>query len=79
MRKISIILSIAIFTAALYSCKGAGGDYPGDVYAPDMYYSRAYETYGYNYSKTYYDSLKQRGINYIGIPVPGTIARGEVC
>jgi mono/diheme cytochrome c family protein len=77
MRKISIIISMAIFTAVLYSCKGAGGDYPGDAYAPDMYYSRAYETYAYN-SKDSYDSLKARGIHYNAMPVPGTVARGEV-
>jgi mono/diheme cytochrome c family protein len=77
MRKISIILGMAIFTAVLYSCKGAGGNYPGDAYAPDMYYSRAYETYAYN-SKDSYDSLRKRGINYTAMPVPGTVARGEV-
>lgn len=68
---------MAIFTAVLYSCKGAGGDYPGDAYAPDMYYSRAYETYAYN-SKDSYDSLKAKGIHYNAMPVPGTVARGEV-
>ena len=78
MRKISIILSMAIFTAVLYSCKGAGENYPGDAYAPDMYYSRAYETYGYNNSEVYIDSLRKRGINYTATPVPGTVARGEV-
>ena len=76
MRKILIILSIATFGVALFSCKGAGGDYPGDAYAPDMYYSRAYETYGYN-SNDAYNSLKERGITYNSLPVPGTIARGE--
>jgi mono/diheme cytochrome c family protein len=77
MRKIPIILGMAIFTAVLYSCKGAGGDYPGDAYAPDMYYSRAYETYAYN-SKDSYDSLKASGAHYNAMPVPGTVARGEV-
>ena len=76
MRKFLIILSIATFSAALFSCKGAGGEYPGDAYAPDMYYSRAYETYGYN-SNDAYHNLKERGITYNSMPVPGTIARGE--
>lgn len=76
MRKFLIILSIATFSAALYSCKSAGGDYPGDAYAPDMYYSRAFETYGYN-SNGAYDSLKKRGITYTSMPVPGTVARDE--
>jgi mono/diheme cytochrome c family protein len=61
----------------LYSCKGAGGDYPGDAYAPDMYYSRAYETYAYN-SNDSYDSLKASGAHYNAMPVPGTVARGEI-
>ena len=76
MRKILSILSIATLSTALFSCKGAGGEYPGDAYAPDMYYSRAYETYGYN-SNDSYDGLRERGITYNSMPVPGTIARGE--
>lgn len=46
-------------------------DVPEGEYMPDMGYSRAYETYadhGY---------LKDRGINYTAMPVPGTIKRGE--
>jgi mono/diheme cytochrome c family protein len=43
-----------------------------------MYYSRAYETYGYNDVHGEYDSLKRRGILYNGMPVPGTVARGEM-
>jgi mono/diheme cytochrome c family protein len=76
MRKFLIILSIATFGTTLFSCKGAGGDYPGDAYAPDMYYSRAFETYGYN-SNEAYKNLKERGIFYNATPVPGTIARGD--
>jgi mono/diheme cytochrome c family protein len=76
MKKFLIILSIATFSAALFSCKGAGGEYAGDAYAPDMYYSRAYETYGYN-SNDAYNNLRERGITYNSMPVPGTIARGE--
>ena len=76
MRKFLIIAGVATFSTAILSCTGAKGDYPGDAYAPDMYYSRAYETYGYN-SNDSYNSLKERGINYNSMPVPGTIARGE--
>jgi mono/diheme cytochrome c family protein len=57
---------------------GAHGDNPGRAYMPDMYYSRAYETYGYNDVNGEYDSLAKRGINYTGMPVPGTIARGDM-
>ena len=45
---------------------------------PDMYYSRAYEAYGYNNVNGERDSLRKRGINYTGMPVPGTVARGEM-
>src|SRR5688572_14716075 len=76
MRKFLIIAGVATFSTAILSCTGAKGDYPGDAYAPDMYYSRAYETYGYN-SNDAYNSLKERGILYNSLPVPGTIARGE--
>lgn len=76
MRKFLIIACIATFSIALFSCKGAGGEYPGDAYAPDMYYSRAYETYAYN-SNDAYKNLKERGIFYNSMPVPGTVARGE--
>jgi mono/diheme cytochrome c family protein len=76
MRKLLIIIGMVVFGTAIFSCTGAKGDYPGDAYAPDMYYSRAYETYGYN-SNDAYNSLKERGIHYNSLPVPGTIARGE--
>lgn len=44
----------------------------GSIYMPDMAYSRAVETY--------YDpeELKNAGITYTGVPVPGTVARGAV-
>lgn len=42
-----------------------------------MYYSRAYEAYGYNNVSGEYDTLRARNILYNGLPVPGTVARGE--
>lgn len=45
---------------------------PGRAYMPDMYYSRAYETYSTNP-----EELQKKGIHYTGMPVPGTIARGD--
>jgi mono/diheme cytochrome c family protein len=77
MKKIFVIGGFAL-SAFIISCTGAKGDYPGDTYAPDMWYSRAYESYGYNYTDRYYAELKQRGINYNAMPVTGTVARGEV-
>src|SRR6187551_273523 len=75
-----ILIAAGIFTLALgfVSCGGAHGDDPGHAYMPDMYYSRAYEAYGYNNVEGEYDSLRQRGIYYNGLPVPGTVARGEI-
>jgi mono/diheme cytochrome c family protein len=61
----------------LVSCRGAGGDDPGTSYMPDMYYSRAYETYGYNDVGGEMDTLKARGITYTSLPVPGTVARDD--
>jgi len=63
---------------AYTGCGGAKGDDPGRSYMPDMYYSRAYEAYGYNNVFGEHDSLRARGINYSAMPVPGTVARGEM-
>ena len=46
-------------------------NHTGRVYMPDMAYSRAYETYGST------ENLKEKGIFYNGLPVTGTIARGD--
>jgi mono/diheme cytochrome c family protein len=75
--KRSIIFALVVLSAIAMSCGGAKGDDPGHSYMPDMYYSRAYETYGYNDVGGEYDSLRNRGIRYTGMPVPGTIARGD--
>lgn len=44
----------------------------GRAYMPDMYYSRAYETYAST------EKLQQQGINYTAMPVAGTIARNDM-
>ena len=44
----------------------------GRAYMPDMYYSRAYETYAST------DALKNEGVNYNSMPVAGTMARGDM-
>lgn len=76
MKKFLIITGFIGIVTGFASC-GAGGNDPGHAYMPDMYYSRAYETYGYNNVGGERDTLKNRGIFYSGLPVPGTIARGE--
>jgi len=45
---------------------------PGRTYMPDMVYSRAYETYAST------ENLQKKGIHYTGLPVAGTIARGDM-
>jgi mono/diheme cytochrome c family protein len=69
MKKLSVILFI-LFALAIVSCSDVRRS-RGREYMPDMAYSRAYETY------SPHDNLKQRGINYTALPVPGTVKRGE--
>jgi mono/diheme cytochrome c family protein len=77
MKKLFIAAGSLILVSGFAGCGGAHGDNPGHAYMPDMYYSRAYETYGYNDVGGEFDSLSKRGIFYNGLPVSGTIARGE--
>ena len=44
---------------------------PGRAYMPDMAYSRAYETYAST------EALQKKRVHYTGMPVEGTIARGD--
>lgn len=76
MKKLAILTGIFAGVISLVGCGGAHGDDPGRAYMPDMYYSRAYEAYGYNNQKEDHD-LKSRGAYFNGMPVIGTVARGE--
>jgi mono/diheme cytochrome c family protein len=78
MKRIAIASGIFFLAFGFISCGGAHGDDPGHAYMPDMYYSRAYETYGYNDVGGEFDSLKSRRIFYNGMPVEGTVARGDM-
>lgn len=75
-KKITLIGILA--AAVLFSC----GDkkQPGKVYMPDMAYSRAYETYAKRDSGFTMDESQAGGnsIYYNGMPVSGTIKRGEM-
>jgi mono/diheme cytochrome c family protein len=77
MKKLVIAAGFLALGTGLISCSEAHGDDPGRSYMPDMYYSRAYETYGYNDVHGEYDSLAKRGITYTALPVAGTVARGD--
>jgi mono/diheme cytochrome c family protein len=80
MKKLLIAAGSLALGFGFTGCDGAEGNDPGSSYAPDMYYSRAVETYGYNNITEHgiYDHLAQKGIHYNGLPVPGTVARGDM-
>src|SRR5438309_7763067 len=78
MKKLFIASGFLSLGLGLIGCGGAHGDDPGRSYMPDMYYSRAYETYNYNDVGGELDTLKARGIRYTAMPVPGTVARGDM-
>lgn len=67
---------LVVSVAGIAGCRGASGNDPGTAYMPDMYYSRAYEAYGYNNMAEDHD-LKARGATFNGTPVPGSVARGD--
>lgn len=62
-------IAVVVLSAVAAGC-GAGKD-PGIAYMPDMYYSRAYETYAADHI------LKDSGIFYNRKPVPGTVSADE--
>lgn len=70
MKNIWIITLVAA-TGTLFSCNGVRRE-PGRAYMPDMYYSRAYETYAST------EKLKNEGVNYTALPVAGTFAKGDM-
>lgn len=69
MNKLTII-AILSTAAVIISCSDVKRK-PGNIYIPDMAYSRAYETFA---DHSY---LAEQGINYNNRPVLGTMARGE--
>jgi mono/diheme cytochrome c family protein len=67
-----LIISASVIAVVAWGCSDGVRKEPRDIYMPDMAYSRAYETY----SST--ANLDSHGIHYTGLPVPGTIKRGEM-
>ncbi|WP_346235990.1 c-type cytochrome [Niabella insulamsoli] len=59
-----------LFLGAVAAGCGAGKD-PGIAYMPDMFYSRAYETYAST------AALKDSGVHYDRLPVAGTVSRED--
>jgi len=69
MKKLAIISAFTLSGLLVISC--GDNTKPGLNYMPDMWYGRAYETYGDN------SNLTSKGINYNARTVQGTVARGE--
>jgi hypothetical protein len=69
MKKLSII--VALFAVVLMASCGGIQRKPNEAYMPDMAYSRAVETYDDG------EALREAGINYTKMPVPGTVAREQ--
>ena len=78
MKKFSVIAFLGLSSLAIVSC-GNNNRKPHRVYMPDMFYSRAYETYAERDSSVFTEDDKDAGtkIFYNNRPVSGTIARGE--
>ncbi len=72
MKKFWIITACMAAVVAMVSCNNARRS-PGRAYMPDMAYSRAYETYAESDER-----LKASGAHYNHLPVPGTVARGDM-
>jgi mono/diheme cytochrome c family protein len=73
MNKFLIITGFVAITALAVSCSNRE---PGRAYMPDMTYSRAYETYAPAQERL--DASATPGAQFRGIPVAGTIARGDM-
>jgi mono/diheme cytochrome c family protein len=69
MKKLVIISVFALSGMLVIGCDD--NSKPGRNYMPDMWASRAYETYGDH------SNLASKGINYNNRPVAGTVSRGE--
>lgn len=69
MKKLSII--VALFAVVMMAACGGVQRKPNEAYMPDMASSRAVETYDDG------EALKEAGISYTKLPVPGTVARGQ--
>jgi mono/diheme cytochrome c family protein len=69
MKKLAIISAFTLSGFLVISCED--NSKRGKNYMPDMWYSRAYETY------SDHSNLASKGINYNNRPVAGSVARGE--
>jgi mono/diheme cytochrome c family protein len=81
MKKNTLIISLAVLLASITVVTGCSNDnsQPGRVYMPDMYYSRAVETYS-QLDTTFSTDSAEFGekIFYNFSTVPGTVRRGAL-
>lgn len=75
MKRTLIIAGFVALVAGLISCGPRRS--PGSAYMPDMAYSTAYETYAPAQERLN-NSKAETHPEFVGAPVPGTVARGEV-
>lgn len=80
MKKGFIITSVIVAAAGLLSSCGSNERAPGRTYAPDMAYSRAYESYAQLDSNLFTTDANKKGarIFYNGMPPVGTLKRGAM-
>src|SRR5437868_5383686 len=72
--KKEIIISIVAAASLLAACGDKVRRTPGRVYMPDMFYSRAYETYSVTEEQK--KEWEKQGMYFTAMPVPGTVKRG---
>ena len=79
MKKFLIIIGCVAMAVAVISC-GRGRRETGRAYMPDMYYSRAIETYTALDTTKFTSDVNEAGekIFYNRLPVAGSIARGDM-
>jgi mono/diheme cytochrome c family protein len=71
MKKLAFISLFTIAGTLVISCGNGIQREPGRIYMPDMYESRAYETY------KDHSNLAKKSVSYNNQPVAGTVSRGE--
>jgi mono/diheme cytochrome c family protein len=76
IKKVVVITGCVVLAVALISCDDTRRS-PGRAYMPDMAYSNAYETYAPAQERLK-SSAVQGEAHYTGLPVEGTIARGDM-
>jgi len=80
MKKVLILIGVLMAGAVIVSCNKTRRN-AGRAYMPDMAYSRAHETYAALDSAKFTHSLEDLGEGkayFNPLPVPGTIARGDM-